>query len=296
MKKNKLLLRILFYLGGLIIMTLGVAISVKSDLGVTPISSIPYTITVVSGMDLGIATIIFSIAVVLLQILLLRKNYKPINLLQIPIGIFFGSFLTVGGKLMNFFPNPEGFIMQFIIMLISTVFVALGVFLYVPAGFVPLAPEGFLIALSKVTKKKFSTVKVISDIAMVIISLVVCLIVIHSPGSVGIGTILAAILVGNEVKWMTKLFGESRDRLLHVSDNSGLISNPLLNIMKKDVYTITGDSTIEDALKTMTEKKVSGLPVVDSENRLVGFISDGDIIRKLSNEHSLFVNSDSFEK
>lgn len=222
MKKNKLFLRILFYLGGLIIMTLGVAISVKSNLGVTPISSIPYTITVVSGMDLGIATIIFSIVVVLLQILLLRKNYKPINLLQIPIGILFGSFLTVGGKLMNFFPNPEGFIWQFIIMLISTVFVALGVFLYVPAGFVPLAPEGFLIALSKVTKKKFSTVKVISDVGMVIISLVVCLIVIHSPGSVGIGTIVAAILVGNEVKWMTKLFGESRNKLLHVSDNSKL--------------------------------------------------------------------------
>ena len=55
------------YFGGLMIMTLGVIISVKSDLGVTPISSIPYTITVVSGLDLGITTMLFSVLMVLLQ-------------------------------------------------------------------------------------------------------------------------------------------------------------------------------------------------------------------------------------
>lgn len=188
-------------------MTLGVAISVKSDLGVTPISSIPYTMTVVTGMDLGIATMIFSVLMVLLQILLLRKQYKLINLLQIPVGILFGAFLTLGGKLMSFMPNPTNFTLQFIIMLISTVFVALGVFLYVPAGFIPLAPEGFLLAASKITKIKFPTVKVICDVAMVVISLVTCLVAIHSLGSVGIGTIVAALLVGTEVKLMTKFLG-----------------------------------------------------------------------------------------
>ena len=47
--KKKFGVKLLFYFGGLIIMTLGVVISVKSDLGVTPISSIPYTVTVVSS-------------------------------------------------------------------------------------------------------------------------------------------------------------------------------------------------------------------------------------------------------
>jgi len=72
--KGKIGIRLLFYFAGLIIMTLGVAISVKSNLGVTPISSVPYTMTVVTGMDLGIATMICSILVVLLQILFLRKE------------------------------------------------------------------------------------------------------------------------------------------------------------------------------------------------------------------------------
>jgi uncharacterized membrane protein YczE len=296
--KGKTDIRLLFYFGGLIIMTLGVAISVKSDLGVTPISSIPYTMTVVTGMDLGIATMIFSVLVVLLQILLLRKQYKPINLLQIPVGILFGVFLTLGGKLMNFMPNPTNFTLQFIIMLISTVFVALGVFLYVPAGFIPLAPEGFLLAASKITKIKFSTVKVICAVAMVVISLVTCLVAIHSLGSVGIGTIVAALLVGTEVKMMTKFWGESRDKILGVNDDSKspVNNNQLINIMKKDIYTIKSNETIADALRMMNEKRVSGLPVLDQSEHLVGFISDGDIIRHLSSEHPLFVNSDSLDK
>lgn len=212
--KNKIALKLLFYFGGLIIMTLGVSLSVKSALGVSPISSIPYTITVVSGMDLGIATILFSIVVVLLQILLLRKKYKMINLLQIPIGVVFGMFLTFFGKLMNLFPSPEGFIWKFILMLISTVFVALGVFLYVPAGFVPLPPEGILIAVTQVTKIKFSTAKIAGDITMVVISLITCLIALHAFGSIGIGTIVAALLVGTEVKWMTKFWGAARDKIV----------------------------------------------------------------------------------
>jgi len=217
MKKSKKICRkLLFYFGGLIIMTFGVAISVKSDLGVTPISSIPYTMTVVYGMDLGIATMIFSVLMVLLQIVLLRKQYKIVNMLQIPVGIMFGAFLTLSGKAMNYLPNPEYFSLKLILMLISTVFVAVGVFLYVPAGFIPLAPEGFLLALSKITKLKFSTVKVISDVSMVIISLVTCLIAIQSLGSVGIGTIVAAVLVGNEVKLMTKICGESKKTRLEV--------------------------------------------------------------------------------
>lgn len=214
MKSKKSFVKLLFYFGGLIIMTFGVSLSVKSNLGVSPISSIPYSITLVSGMDLGLTTIIFSVVVVLLQIILLRKKYKIINLLQIPIGAVFGAFLTVFGNAMGFFPSPEGFILKFLLMLVSTVFVALGVFLYVPAGFVPLPPEGVLLAVTQVSKIKFSTAKVAGDVIMVLISLLICLVKIHSFGSVGIGTVAAALLVGTEVRWMTQLWGSARDKML----------------------------------------------------------------------------------
>jgi len=70
--------------------------------------------------------------------------------------------------------------------------------------------------------------------------------------------------------------------------------NPLMSIMKKDVYTISGDDRLVDALELITEKKISGAPVTDSNGALIGFISDGDIMRFLSDEHPLFANAYSF--
>lgn len=204
MSRKALGRRLLLYFAGLFIMTFGVVLSVKSDLGVTPISSIPYTMTVVSGMDLGLATIVFSIAVVILQILILGREYRPMNLLQIPVGMVFGAFLTMCGDVMAQIPDPNDLIVRFLLMLVSTIFVAFGVFLYVPANLVPLAPEGFILAVSTASGKGFSVVKIVSDISMVVISLVVCLMMVHSLGSVGIGTVVAAILVGTEVKWMSE--------------------------------------------------------------------------------------------
>ena len=204
----------MFYFGGLAVMAFGVMISVISDLGVTPITSLPYTMTVVSGMEFGLATMLFSVLMVLLQILVLRKKYQLINLLQLPIGLLFGGFLTLCGLLTAGIPTPDSFVLKILLMLISTVFVAIGVFLYVSPGFVPLPPEGFIIAVSLVLKKKFSSVKVVSDVTMVSISLITCLLLVHSLGSVGIGTVVAAILVGNEVKLLTKIFGAKRDAVL----------------------------------------------------------------------------------
>ena len=82
-KNNNLKVRIPMYFVGLFLMTIGIAISVKSNLGVSPVSSIPYTMTCVWGIEMGKATILFHTILVLIQIILLRRNFKPINLLQI---------------------------------------------------------------------------------------------------------------------------------------------------------------------------------------------------------------------
>jgi uncharacterized membrane protein YczE len=215
MKRQKnYMIRIIFYVMGFLIMTMGIAISVKSGLGVSPVSSIPYTITCVFGIEMGRATVLFHVLLVIAQIILLRKAFKLKNLLQIPAGILFGMFTTFCNSLMNFFPTPEGMPVKLLMMLISTVLIAFGIFLYVPADFIPLAGEGMMLAVSQVTKIKFSTVKLIFDISMVVISLITCLVVLHMFGSVGIGTVIAAVLVGLVLKVITKYLGKTRDLIL----------------------------------------------------------------------------------
>lgn len=206
--------RIPMYFVGLFIMTIGIALSVKSNLGVSPVSSIPYTMTCVWGIEMGKATIIFHAALVLIQMLILRKRFKPINLLQVVVGIVFGYFTTFCNYLATYLPSTDNMVMRIVLMLVSTVFIAVGIFFYLPADLIPLAGEGVMQAVSDVTKIEFSKVKIGFDCSMVVISVITCLICIHSLGSVGVGTVIAAFLVGFNLGCVNKAFGAKRDKLL----------------------------------------------------------------------------------
>jgi len=189
-------------------MTLGIAISVKSNLGVSPVSSIPYTLTCVIGLEMGKATILFHTVLVLAQFLLLRKEFKMVNLLQIPAGVLFGYLTTFGNWLMSFVAIPDSMVIRIAMILVSTFLIAVGLFFYVPANIMPLAAEGLILAISEKFGFEFSNVKVCFDITVVSISFIICLVVLHSLGSVGIGTAVSALLVGVELKWIKKIFAK----------------------------------------------------------------------------------------
>ena len=302
-RSSNIVVRCIIYFFGLLIMTLGVAVSVKSDLGVSPVSSIPYTMTCVWGIEMGKATIVFHATLVLVQVILLRREFRIKNLLQIPVGVLFGYMTTFSNHLMTFLPDPGNIYIRLGMVVISTVLVAIGLFFYVPADIIPLAGEGVMLAISKVADKAFSTVKIAFDVTMVVISLITCLILIHSLGSVGIGTVIAAVMVGMVLKLITKLFGEARDRRFRIGryaakpaavSDGAKAAGPLMEIMKTDVYAIDMDAELFDVLRLITEKGVSGVPVVNGDGKPVGFISDGDIIRFLASEHPLVVNPSSF--
>lgn len=213
---KNLKIRLPMYFIGLFIMTIGIAVSVKSDLGVSPVSSIPYTLTVVWGVEMGLATFLFHIVLVLIQILLLRREFKPKNFIQLAIGVIFGLFTTFCNYLvLELLPPVENMAVRIILLVVSIVVVAAGLFLYVPADIMPLAGEGTILAISQKTRFKFSHVKIGFDVVLSLISLGVCLAVIGELGSVGIGTIVSAVFTGIVLGVITKLFGEKRDKLLN---------------------------------------------------------------------------------
>ncbi len=211
---KNLKLRVPVYLLGLFIMTVGVALSVKSNLGVSPVSSIPYTMTCVWGIEMGNATIIFHCALVLIQLLILRKKFSPLILLQIPVGIIFGKFTTFCNYLAAFFPTPENIVLRLALSLVSCFIVAFGIFWYVPVNLIPLAGEGCMGAISEMAKIEFAKVKIAFDCTMVIVSCATCLIALKNFGSVGIGTVIAAVLVGAILGLMVRKFGKARDLFL----------------------------------------------------------------------------------
>lgn len=194
------------YLCGLFIMTIGIAFSIKTNMGISPVSTIPYTMTVVWGVEIGLATIIFHCGLVLLQFILLKDRFGIANLVQVPVGVVFGYFTSLSVYLLSFIPDSSGILMSFLYMAISIFTIAFGIFLYLPPNLVPLAGEGTMQAVSIVFNKKFSNVKIGFDIAMVTISACTCLFFIHSFGSVGICTIISAVFVGVALKLIVRAY------------------------------------------------------------------------------------------
>lgn len=196
-------------------MTVGIAFSVKSDLGVSPVSSIPYTMTVVWGIEMGFATFLFHVVLVLIQLLLLRKRFKLKNLLQVAIGVVFGLFTTLCNYLVELLPSTDNMAIRVVMLIISILLAAAGLFLYVPADIMPLAGEGTTLVFSQISHIKFSNVKIGFDVALSAISLCVCIAAVGNMGSVGAGTVVSAVLTGIALGIITKLFGKKRDKLLN---------------------------------------------------------------------------------
>ena len=80
--RAELFRRWLFLAAGLVIMALGVACSIQADLGTSPVSSLPYVLSLLTPLSVGTATIAMHVVLILLQILLLRRNFAPIQLMQ----------------------------------------------------------------------------------------------------------------------------------------------------------------------------------------------------------------------
>lgn len=187
-------------------MSLGVGLSIKSGLGVTPISSIPYSLTLASGANIGITTIIFNAILVFLQIPILKKRFKSKRLLQLINTVMFGYFTDLSLWILS--PMPDlPLDVNFTLLIVSMFLIAVGILIYMPANIAPLPGEGVVEAISLAYNKRFSKVKVCFDISMVVLSLIICgLFTSDIFGSVNIGTILAAIFIGIIIRYLTELY------------------------------------------------------------------------------------------
>ena len=200
-----ILKRYLLLLIGLSIMAFGVAFSIKASLGTSPISSVPYVISLFTPLTVGTATISMHCVFILLQILILRKNYHPIQLMQLPVAFFFG-YLTDFGVWAVQGITCNTYWQQWIVCIIGILLVGLGVSLEVKAGDVVLAGEGVVLAICKVLPKvKFGYMKVGFDVTLVAIACVLSIVFTGRLQGVREGTVAAALLVGLIAKQLGKL-------------------------------------------------------------------------------------------
>ena len=194
--------RYIIFLIGLFINSLGVSLITKADLGTSPISSIPYVLSLNFPMTLGQFTILFSILLIVIQLFILRKNFKAEHLLQIPISILFGYFIDLTMVLLTFV-HPQAYGFKIVYLLIGCVILGFGVYMEVLANVAMLSGESFVRAVSTTWNTNFGNTKVAFDVSLTVIAAILSFLFAKRLDGVREGTIIAALLVG----FIARLFG-----------------------------------------------------------------------------------------
>lgn len=97
--------------------------------------------------------------------------------------------------------------------------------------------------------------------------------------------VLSAIALGLTIAFVKNTPQDAKD-----VDPQGEQRTMIEKIMKHDVYSLSPDATVVDAMKLFVEHGISGAPVVDADGKAVGFVSDGDIMRLLSAQSNAYTD------
>ncbi len=192
------------YVLGLLFLSFGVAFSVNSKLGVSPVNSIPYVVSIITGIDVGTCVVIVFSSFIVAQFFLLRKEFDPKSILQLAFSTLFGFFVNFAVYVLGSFAIPT-YPGKLAMLFISIVLIAVGLTLYLSAGLIPMPAEGLILAITKKLRKyKFHDVKIVFDSLNVILAVTLALIFVHSPAGVREGTVITAVALGKTIQLFMK--------------------------------------------------------------------------------------------
>lgn len=237
---HELLKRYIFFFLGICLNAFGIALFTRSKLGTGPTSCIPYVVSLKSGLSFGTCTFMFNILLLLGQIILLRKNFPRYQLLQLPVTLLF-SILIDGAMKFTTFVNTDIYWLALFYNILGCVFRAVGVSCQVVADVVMLSTEAFVKALSDVSKKEFSWIKLFFDVFMAAVAIALSFLLLGRLESVREGTLIIVLLVGPVSHYFTKRLNFTN----YVFENeSELVFEPKLKISnsKRIVITVTSEA------------------------------------------------------
>lgn len=205
----------------LFMMTFGVVLCIKSGLGSSTISSIPFVMSLagsggsIPAMSVGSWTIAMNFLLVFLQLVILRRQFEPVQLFQLLIGFVFGWMIDLNMWLLSPL-ECSGLAAETVCQLAGCTVMGIGIAFEVKCGSVTMPGEGITIAIGRVVRRPFAKVKICVDSTLVIIAVALGYMFFGRwmTEVVGPGTIFAMVYVGLVVKFITPRIGWF-DRLLH---------------------------------------------------------------------------------
>ena len=200
---KKLAARVAFYCAGLLVLSFGIALAVNSNLGVSPVSSLPYVVSQILHISLGTCTIIVYTIYILLQMVLQGKKFQPALLLQLVFSTIFGYCVDGAKFVLGDFMLPTYF-GQLAMLAASILLIGFGLVLYIDVQLAPMPPEGLVGCLAAKRNKPFPKVKTLFDCASVLVGLILSFAFLGKSIGIREGTIITALLVGRLMGFFRK--------------------------------------------------------------------------------------------
>lgn len=201
MSKKEQIKRYLVFLIGLWVSSMGISFATKAELGVSPISGVPYVLSVALPLSMGTFTFITNLLFVAGQIAILKSDFNKMQLIQIPMLLVFGYFIDLSYSMFSAI-TLTSYGQKVLFMLAGCVTLALGVSLQVTANVVILSGEALIKAIADKFHREFGSLKVCFDTTMVIMTCITSFVILHRLEGIREGTVIAALSVG----WIVRIF------------------------------------------------------------------------------------------
>jgi uncharacterized protein len=205
MLKSKIITRYFIFIVGIFFMGLGVSLTTKSGLGTSPISSVPYVLSLIFPITIGQFTFWLSLLFLLTEIIILRKEFPKEQFLQVLVGPFFGLFVDLGMFIFAYV-SPKSYASEIIVLILGCIILSLGIYMQVAANVIVNPGEGVVKVIANKTKIKFGNIKIIFDSTLVAAAAIISIFAFGRIKGIREGTIICAILVGNFTKVYSAIF------------------------------------------------------------------------------------------
>lgn len=200
-------MRVLTYVVGIFLFAMGVVFAIKSDLGVSPVSTLPYVVSLLTGYTVGMMTALLYVLFVGLQWLLLGKGFRKVDGLQLVFAFGFGFCVDLSKFLIRTL-TYRSLLGQVVYLCIGTVMIGFGIFLILKTGLIVSPTDGLVKAIAQRFNQAFSGVKIGVDLSVSILSAVLSYVFLGSIVGVGFGTVFSAFSVGFSIRFFEHIIGD----------------------------------------------------------------------------------------
>ncbi len=229
-----ILKRILIYVIGLFLLSSGVAFSAHCGIGVSPVGTVPVALRDSFALELGLCSTLAMIFYMFVQMALLGKKYKLINLTQIFASFLFGFFIFVAESIMRYIcaqigqpMDPELYAIKLLYLFASFICIGTGVYLYLEAKMINLPADGVFVAFHQRTGISIPKSKIMFDISATALAALIAFTFApnHEIGFIREGTIIACFAVGMIIGFWKRTLKDKVQKFIYSDLNGDLAQN-----------------------------------------------------------------------